>query len=193
MFVIRQMTKTDIDEALAVHLQLFEVKYTIDTIRAYLRSSCLPLLLICDDRIVGVSFSQRFWCSFCSTERYAYLGTFGILPEFRNRGLGRWLFLETCHILRKAFLVSKISLHMLRSKKDTLAFYEKLGLNIISILPGYYTFDEGHSHDGLVMGKSLSSLPNAPNRDDAEIGPDLRRAMDNPDQVSLLHRFLRYA
>lgn len=176
MFFVRQMTAADVDESLEVHLQLFEVKYTRNTILSQLQPQYISLLLFHGDKIIGVAVGERRWVSWCSTERILYLATFGILPEYRRQGLGRYLFLLMCQIAREHYAVTIIKLHMLRGNTNTYDFYTHLGMKCAMILPEYYHFDET-AHDGLLMQSPLKALPEWSSREDVEVSNDIAALM----------------
>ena len=182
MFFVRQLTPADVDESLQVHRQLFEVKYSRDTIESHLRPEFVSLLLFHEDRIVGVAVAERRWVSFCSTERIMYLATFGILPEYRRRGLGRYLFLMMCRIGQVHYGVKLIKLHMLRTNTVTYDFYTHIGMKCTMVLPGYYHLEMGNM-DALVMQSPISALPKWEAREDVQLSNDLVVLMETKQAV----------
>jgi ribosomal protein S18 acetylase RimI-like enzyme len=185
-FLARLMRRADVDEVLAVHLSLFEVKYSRSTIEQFLTSTYLSLVLVHVDNatetIVGVSVSSREWIAICNRQRRAYLSTFGILPDFQRRGLGAHLFRLTCDILRMHFTVSEIRLHMLKGKQGTYDFYIAQQLVAIGVLKDYYSLGEGF-HDAILMARDLRFIPKIEPRDDVAILPELVELLNTTQWV----------
>jgi ribosomal protein S18 acetylase RimI-like enzyme len=186
-FVARRMLRSDVNEVLALHLLLFEVKYTRQTIKTFLAPDHLSLLLVRVDvpreLIVGVSTSIRAWASVCSRQRNAHLSTFGILPAFQRRGLGAYLFRLTCDILRTHYSVCEIRLHMLRAKQPTYDFYVAQRLVAVGVIKNYYTFDGGH-HDAIVMANEIDCIPRLVPRADVNVAPELAELLETKQCVS---------
>ena len=73
--------------------------------------------------------------------------TFGVLPEYRRRGIATRLLSETRDRIQlrwasKFNLCRRITLHCQASNKGAVAFYEHNGFRVDEFLPYYYSFDE---------------------------------------------------
>jgi ribosomal protein S18 acetylase RimI-like enzyme len=191
---VRLLTGEDVNEVYAVHLLLFQVKYSRQTIESFLVHKYLSLILVdvtdgSHEKIVGVSISFREWVSMCSTQRRAYLSTFGILPEYRNQGLGTYLFGLTCHILRVHYCVGELSLHMLQSNVVSYKFYERLGMHATRVLPEYYNFDNS-THTAVYMRRELIRLANEVARPDISHGPDIDQMLRQKEHIWFLAQLI---
>lgn len=187
------MTQADIDEVWKLHLDLFEVKYERKTISSFLNKSYLCLLLVDarnNSEIVGVSVSERRWVAYCSSERVCYLATFGIRKDLQRTGLGSFLFRLTCHIQRKHFGVTRMSLNMLQTNQGVYRFYESVGMIAQKILPNYYTFD-GQKHDSVVMSAELMTIQEEKRRDDISVPLEIEDILLTHDQVYFFSPLLR--
>jgi ribosomal protein S18 acetylase RimI-like enzyme len=78
-------------------------------------------------------------------EQLAWIGTVGVLPQYRKRGIGAAL-LEACEQLIE---VPRIRLCVRISNHEAIHLYEKLGYQRVSIWPRYYINGE----DAVVMEK----------------------------------------
>jgi ribosomal protein S18 acetylase RimI-like enzyme len=175
-FLVRLMRQSDVDEVLGCHGAVLEVCYSRPVIESFLRSHYLTLVLVFVDggaeAIVGFSVAHREWVSACSTQRTAYLSTFGILPEFQRRGLGAFLFRLTCRVLRAHYGVRDIRLHMLKDKRATYAFYVAQQMAAVRVLREYYSF-LGKRHDAVLMRAELAAVPREPARPDVALLPEI--------------------
>ena len=73
--------------------------------------------------------------------------TFGVLPEYRRRGIASRLLTETRQRIQSRWaskynLCGRITLHCQASNTGAVAFYERNGFRIDEYLPCYYSFDE---------------------------------------------------
>jgi ribosomal protein S18 acetylase RimI-like enzyme len=179
-FLVRLMRRSDIDELVGCHGAILEVCYQRATIESFLRGDHLSLLIVFVDgareAIIGFSVSSRQWMSACSTQRTAYLSTFGILPEFQRRGLGAYLFRLTCHVLQAHYQVYDIHLHMLKEKRSTYDFYIAQRMVAVSVLRQYYTFD-GKKHDAVFMSRELACVPREERRPDIVLLPEIEELL----------------
>jgi ribosomal protein S18 acetylase RimI-like enzyme len=184
------MRRSDIDEVLALHASLFEVKYPRAVIESFVSAPHLSLLLIHvanqTETLIGVSVSSRRWVSLCSKQRTAYLSTFGIRQSSQRRGLGSYLFRLTCRVLFQRFSIQDLSLHMLRSKRSTYEFYNAIGMTASAVVPRYYVLDDKH-HDALFMVKQFTAADlEVPERRDVQVYPEIEAMLAEPQEVWLL-------
>ena len=81
-------------------------------------------------------------------ERLAWIATIGVLPEYRNREIGRALLLACEARLR----VSRVRLNVRVENDEAIRLYNDTGYRNVGVWPGYYA-DGG---DALVMEKQLA-------------------------------------
>lgn len=92
-----------------------------------------------------------------SSENLAWIATIGVLPEFRNRGLGAAL-LESCEAQLSG--VNRIRLCVRVSNEPAIHLYERQGYHRVEIWPRYYTDRE----NALVMEKEVHEQENQARR-----------------------------
>lgn len=81
------------------------------------------------------------------TERMAWIATIGVLPEYRNRGIGGAL-LEACE---QQLTTPHVRLNVRVSNQTAISLYQNRGYRRAGIWPGYYADGE----DALIMEKQL--------------------------------------
>jgi ribosomal protein S18 acetylase RimI-like enzyme len=185
-FMVRLMRRSDLDEVLSIHRDLFEVKYTRSIIESFLSGRHLSLVLLHvtsqAETLIGISVTSRSWVSICSKERTAYLATFGIHPPYQRRGLGAYLFKLTCRLLSVHFSIKDLSLHMLKSKTSTYQFYSAMGMTASSVLRDYYSFDDAR-HDAILMVTQIAAA--GVERPDVQLYPEIDAMLAAPQKVWL--------
>ena len=143
VFTIRLIRIEDLKELLELHHLLFPVKYSMETMHSFLKTHYLSLVLTVKDeneeKIIGVSVAKRRWASFFSTDRYGYLCTFGIHPDYRLRHFATDILHVTTKILKNHFLCSSIFLHMQKINEAAYNFYMNFGFKAVEILPQHYS------------------------------------------------------
>lgn len=189
-FKIRKMTVDDIDECLDVHHLLFPVKYSKNEITEYCNQEFLSLLLTTNDeegqeKIIGVSTTRRFWTSKFSYDRTSYLATFGILENYRKKGLGSYLLGVTLKIIGSYYCCSRFSLHMLR-KNELLHFYEKAGLEAIQVIPEYYSFTDPRPDAVVMQCDPRKTDFNIDSRDDIVFDDEVKLMLNEKQSVGWL-------
>lgn len=88
-----------------------------------------------------------------ASERMAWIATVGVLPEYRNRGIGA-LLMTRCEALVP---VPTIRLNVRHSNQTAIRLYQRLGYRQVGIWPNYYQDKE----DAIVMEKSKPAAPQA--------------------------------
>lgn len=185
-YKIRTMTSGDVEECHKVHLSLFPVKYSANEIANYCNSEYLSLIITTiedeKEKIIGVSTTHRFWTSKFSYDRVSYLGTFGILEEYRKKGLGTYLLRLTCKIIGSYYNCSRFSLHMLR-RNDLLHFYESVGLEAIQVIPEYYGFTTPRP-DAIIMSCDPRNIEfDINSRDDIDLDEEIKRMLNEKQAI----------
>lgn len=159
-FFVQILQERDLDELLELHKLLFPVKFTMGLLRQFcFRQDCLSLCLFAvkgnSRKLIGFSTTSRYWKSFFTTDRCAYLCTFGMHPDFQRRGLATDLLRITCRILHDHYQTTDLYLDMQRSNEPALRFYRQFGFDIVRFRPGFYTELQGDEADAYYMGMSL--------------------------------------
>jgi ribosomal protein S18 acetylase RimI-like enzyme len=85
-----------------------------------------------------------------TSERLAWIATVGVLPEYRERGIGRAL-LRACEERLK---MPRVRLNVRVSNLSAIHLYQRMGYRRVSIWPRYYQDGE----DALILEKSLYSI-----------------------------------
>jgi ribosomal-protein-alanine N-acetyltransferase len=87
----------------------------------------------------------------CRIQRYSLdLASCAIHPDYRRSGIGSLLLNET-EIMSRKFGIRKIYLEVRKSNASAQAFWQKMGFEILDILPGFYADGE----EALRMRKSI--------------------------------------
>ena len=101
----------------------------------------IRLKAVMDDQMIGfIAGDPR------PSEGFSWIATFGILPEYRGKGLGRAL-LEACEA---QVATERIRLSVRASNLNPIRMYEKAGYRLVDRWIRYY--DDGE--DALIMEKS---------------------------------------
>lgn len=162
VFTIRLIREDDLEELLKLHHLLFPVKYTMKTMNDFLKPHYLALVITVkeDDKeiIIGESVCKRKWSSFFSTDRYGYLCTFGIHPDYRLKHFGTDILHVTTRILKNHFLCSSLSLHMQKINEAAYSFYINFGFKAIEVLPEHYSLP-GEEAAAVFMTYQLTDNP----------------------------------
>lgn len=149
IFTIRLIRSEDLEELLALHHLLFPVKYSMKTMNSFLKEHYLSLVLTVKEenkeKIIGVSVTRRRWAGFFSTDRYGYLCTFGIHPDYRQKHFATDILHVTCRILKNHFLCSSLSLHMQKINNAAFKFYISFGFKAVEVIPQHYSLPDEES------------------------------------------------
>lgn len=86
-------------------------------------------------------------CDIRRVQRVAWVATVGVLPEYRGRGIGAALLIESERQARMAFM----RLNVRVSNRNAIHLYRSLGYQDAGMWPGYYQDGE----DALVMEKRV--------------------------------------
>lgn len=94
------------------------------------------------------------YASFQQVADEIHLLKIAVRPEWRRRGIGRYL-LDYCidDAGREGFF--SVILEVRRSNSEAIDLYRGFGFEVISIRPNYYTSDTGHKEDAMLMRKQL--------------------------------------
>lgn len=164
MFVARLLQESDLDEMLALHLKLFPVVYNMEVMEQYLEPRYLAMGLWhisngCAS-LIGVSTARRSWKDFLSTDKTAYLCTFGIAEEFRQRHLGTDFLNLFCKILYNHFQVKQMDLDMQKINTAAFKFYKNFGFTAVALKPDHYDLpgDVSDRNDAVYMTISLEDV-----------------------------------
>lgn len=116
----------------------------LDLIGVLSLPSIVRLKAICKDQLVGfIAADVR------RNEQIAWIATIGVLPEFRNRGVGKAL-LEACEA---QIPIPFIRLCVRASNTPAIQMYKRAGYSYIGNWQGYYQGGE----DAMVMEKVRES------------------------------------
>lgn len=99
---------------------------------------------VIEGRMVGFIAGQKR-----SSRDLAWIATFGVLPDFRRRGIGSRL-LNTCEQMLE---VSCIRLNVRIGNEPALQLYQQQGYHRVEIWPSYYK----DGTDALVLEKKLEN------------------------------------
>lgn len=194
-FVARVLKEDELDEALALHLELFPVVYSMTVMKRYLRKNYLAMGLwyVSNDhqRLIGVATAQRSWKDFFSTERTAYLCTFGITKEFRQQHLGTQFLDLFSKILYRHFHSTVMYLDMQRINTAALKFYQKFGFSILEVRPNHYEGLPGPdgAQDSLYMGISLAKVAKRETETRITLDKESSHLMDTVPPLTWLNSF----
>lgn len=138
MVTFREATSsTDRETLIELNRAIFPVTYDqdfYDTMR--IRSHYHAMLLFYGDRAIGtLAFELEKDAAHAST---AYVFTFGILSEFRDRGIGSTAWREAERIIRETYQCSAILLHTQVASARAIGFYRKHGFTIKERIENYY-------------------------------------------------------
>jgi [ribosomal protein S18]-alanine N-acetyltransferase len=113
-----------------------------DIIGALTLPNVIRLKAIHDGELVGFVA-----CDVRPSEKLAWVATIGVLPEYRQHGVGAAL-LEASEALLD---VERVKLCVRQTNQPAIRLYERYGYQKVSIWPRYYTNGE----DALVMEKQM--------------------------------------
>ncbi len=145
--VLRSMRLSDLPSVLHSERRSFSIPWQEATFRGLLRRRSSALLVAEDGgELVGYAV---LW--FAAEE--AELGDIAVLPEERNRGLGRWI-LEGA--LREASRrgARQVYLEVRASNADARRLYEKAGFATVGTRPSYYSEPV---EDAILMTRQLDT------------------------------------
>ncbi len=156
MFVIREVRNDeDIRSAIEINLKTLPEHYP----EFFWRENALlwrDLFLVgeIDNKIVGYSMSrievdEGFFKS--DIVRRGHVISIAVLQEYRRRGIGKALMIETMKRMKERYHAEEIMLEVRISNYPAIELYKKLGLMIVRIIPRYYRDGE----DAYVMAKPL--------------------------------------
>ncbi len=77
--------------------------------------------------------------------KYLYITSVAILPEFRGRGYGKE-FIKFSEKRAEELSLFKIKLHVRKSNKIAISFYEKMGYKRVLTLKNYYFDEDGYEY-----------------------------------------------
>jgi ribosomal protein S18 acetylase RimI-like enzyme len=139
------------------------------------------LLVDATNSIIGASTVRRSWKSFWTTDRRAYLSTFGIRAGFRRRGLATDLLRLTCQSLRDHHQTVELSLDVQQSNEGAIAFYTRFGFRILQGKRGYYEV-KGSRCDGFLMGMDLTPELNCARENEIVVDEAVMRRLQPRDR-----------
>jgi len=151
--VFRTMTAADIPAL--KHLQdiLFPVKYNDAFYLELLEQSSVTVLAFHKEqdctlpKLVGVATGRlTVVMSGCRRHVEGYIPTLGVSPEFRRKGLGRYLLAFICKLLKEEFKCELIELHVKADNHAAIALYKNHGFVVAEFLSNHYYFNNAH-HD----------------------------------------------
>lgn len=128
---MRKLREQDKDCLERLNDSIFSIKYESSFYRNLFSSqNCYAFIFVRDTILGTVTFSVNF--------SNAYIFTFGILPEFRNKGIGSICWKEIEAFLKGNFDCREISLNVHSTNMKAIDFYLKRGFRIDLLIPDYY-------------------------------------------------------
>ena len=110
------------------------------------------ILAIFDGKIVGnIDFHAG------NRRRIAHVGEFGMgmLPEFRNKGLGSLLLESMIEWAKQTAQLEKINLHVIDSNAQAIGLYRKFGFKEEGRRPRQFKYSDGNYADDVLMSKLI--------------------------------------
>lgn len=195
-FVARILRKDELEQALALHLELFPVVYNMTVMERYLKEHYLAMGLwyVSDDcqKLIGISTARRSWKDFFSTDRTAYLCTFGIKSEFRQQHLGTQFLELFSKILYRHFQVTEMFLDMQKINTAALKFYQNFGFSTLELRPNHYDLPgPDEVRDALYMGISLAKVAERETETKITLDSDSSHLMSTVPQLPWLSSFFK--
>lgn len=115
-----------------INSEIFPVIYSEETYTSMMiQANYHAFLIECNDELIG-AFALEI------QNNNVYIFTFGILKEFRNHGIGSYLWREIELLLSNTFNPDKIELHVNVSNSKAIHFYKKHGFEIKDRVENYY-------------------------------------------------------
>lgn len=111
----------------------------------------LPLLAVCDEKIVGVATLHQ---QLGGWRRHIGRISVHVHPEFRGRGLARELVNEAVEIARQCGL-EKVEAEFIGKQEGGIKMFSLLGFSTLVRLPEYVKDMQAISHDYILMGLDL--------------------------------------
>lgn len=138
--------------------ELMFIKHRV-TDRALLHDWCqkidlgrnLPLLALCDEKIVGVATLHQ---QLGGWRRHIGRISVHVHPEYRSRGLARELVNEAVDIARQCGL-EKVEAEFIGKQEGAIKMFSLLGFSTLVRLPEYVKDMQAISHDYILMGLDL--------------------------------------
>ena len=162
-YYVREMVLEDIDEVLAMHKDLFPVKYNSSFVQILATSDHIFSLIVeerkskKERRIIGFVFVRFSWNSLFSTKRTGYIVTFGVSKDCQRNHFGSDIFQMMYRIMVHYYDIDVVKLHMQKVNTAAKQFYLKNGWNIIDMLPNYYHFEDPNENpDAFQMQINIS-------------------------------------
>ncbi|MCF2143728.1 MAG: GNAT family N-acetyltransferase [Candidatus Heimdallarchaeota archaeon] len=130
---IRQMTKRDSPKVISVLAEAFNDSYfqrrNIKRERSRTQESILPYLeLEPEGAFVACSGSKILGALFAHTwGKFGWIGTFGVLPENQNEGIGKKLLEKGLYYLTEKAAVTTLALETMPSSMTNIGLYSKQG------------------------------------------------------------------
>jgi len=153
--ILRTMRLSDLPSVLHIEQRSFSIPWQESTFRGLLRRRS-SALMVAEDAGVLVGYAV-LW--FAADE--AELGDIAVLPEARNRGLGRWI-LEGA--LREAGRrgAEQVYLEVRDGNADARRLYEKAGFETVGTRPSYYSEPV---EDAILMRRRLDTPEDSRSKD----------------------------
>ncbi len=135
------MDKTNISGAAEIERRCFSEPWSERAIEEALESETAHFFAaLCGGKTVG------YIGAYCAADE-CYVNNLGVLPEYRNRGIGSKL-VEQAVKTAKELGMSFISLEVRPSNKSAVGLYEKYGFERVGLRRGFYSSPK---EDGLIM------------------------------------------
>ena len=145
--LIRQATIKDVETVYWLNKEILPVNYPLSTwIHFINNSNYLVLIAIVDNKIVGYISGN-----YSGLENSFYINSFGVLPKYQNKKIGKNLLNELQNFLLTNTSIRKLTLHTNVHWKNTIIFYLKNDFIIQETIQNYY-FD---NQNAIFMVKNL--------------------------------------
>lgn len=125
------------------HLCLPE-KYDIETWTDIIKNGIVHVIKNSKENIVGYCAITDIFTDIPCVVSIA------ILPEYRGKGLGNLLLINTIDYAKKRWKNKNLLLHVRPSNEIALKLYEKIGFKLNKVVKNYYRYDTGNE-DGIEM------------------------------------------
>lgn len=159
--------ETELDGLMQLHRDLFPVKYDRSFFDFMLQSNtvCLIASDSCSGELVGFATGRRKRdlhiyndLTHLPSKNSAYIMTLGVVPSHQRTGVASRLLDYLTRAMRLLFNADLLELDVLPSNKTALAFYQKHGYAVHSVIPSFYTVGDT-AYDSWRLRKLVPSAP----------------------------------
>ncbi|EAY17678.1 acetyltransferase, GNAT family protein [Trichomonas vaginalis G3] len=140
---IRELRKEDCMQLWKLHSELFPVEYPYSYILSFLNNSSYCIVATVKnekntDKIIAFVSLHLEWKSVFSTDRTAYVSTFGVIEEKRRSKIGSDIMNVIFDVMLKHYKIHHMYLHMQQSNLAAKNYYLNTGWKITKDLKDFY-------------------------------------------------------